>query len=771
MDTLTDGLVCPPAICGNEDVIVVDHAGKNGHVPNELPTKPKIHQNTKPVATKQKKASKGTKTKKHAYNAQVSKPAMANPEKSYLQVPPKQTTGILKQNVNNTPVVNNVEYPQEKINTPINPYNNGNAYHQPQQQQQYYNNEAPYENNVPIQQQNYQQAPPPSNEIPMFFRMAGGLVNMLGKAKNMFVPPANWDNSAPPINMQSQPQQQQQMPTPVTEPVNLPPIHPNTGSGQFQNVNMIPNQHQQYNPTIPQQQWQNTTNQFQQVGQQPAMFSPNMHMAYGQPPGTPYAGYNMPSLQDIGFGAVSEPGEPGQAHTVVQNNSWYDILLSGPALLFALSVGILAVTSVHEPSINDGLVDHLSHSVSSLVRSGALLTLLVSSIVLLFKSSFPAMPSFKLKRNTEGAIPIAGQALTPEDLMEPQFLSDQPMNEMQVRELIESYLSQPPEHMQQMPPPPQMIPQMLQEQPDMMRNSMPTFDQSYPPVMVPPPFQMAPPPPMPMPPRSSPVLPQMAQVLPQMIPQIYPQVNFASPMPPPPMQIPTSPINPSTQPSFSKPTMQEFLAKMTEMSGEYKNVYGDEDSGDEEEIDIIPAGSLVEDEKKKKVSKRNLKDMHVLDLIQDSKFREEILQEEEAMGNGSYLDAPPLPNIDDPNMNRTIKGNYSAYVPSESVLDKISKTKPLVGYDVKDASSGKLKQKKTINNTNLAVNWNEPVGKKQKEATKIKKVEASSTIVKGAKDQRIKEASNKNNPENFYVDDYACKPYGPPPNRYQGVVI
>lgn len=52
-----------------------------------------------------------------------------------------------------------------------------------------------------------------------------------------------------------------------------------------------------------------------------------------------------------------------------------------------------------------------------------------------------------------------------------------------------------------------------------------------------------------------------------------------------------------------------------------------------------------------------------------------------------------------------------------------------------------------------------------------KKASADSTALAKKKPQleRIKGVGNKG--KDFYVDDYSCKPYGPPPKRYRGVNV
>lgn len=705
----------PPVICGNEEKVAIKDSG-NKILVNKSDAYKIEHSN--PVKNNNK-TEKATKHKKNA---------SGNPKAKMIKADKENQHAFQKQ------VKTSIDIPNNKI----------------------------------VYDQQLQPKSQSSNgETPAFFKMIGNVADEFRKITSIFVPSSQQQQQS---EQQSQPQQQQfeqqshrqqeqfeqqSQPQPQQQPqqqeqqipfsgyqTDLPPT-----SLYYPSEYMNPNPPYQYNnnPAILQLQWQNQINQLLQNGQQPPgmpLSTVNSNMPYPNSVASPVR-FNMPSLEDIGFNPEnSEAEEHVAAQHVAPTSNWYSIIFSGPTLALVLSIGALIIGS-RLPTSNDGLIDHINNSILALVNSCALVTVLVSSVVILFKSLFLALPgvSSLKKQKDETHIP-AGQSLSPEQPPEPQVVDDQPLDEFRVRNLIESYL---------FPMQPPLNHQMYQEQPNMM------FEQPFPMTAS-----------LPTQPLPSPVHPHIAQALPQMISQIYPQVNgFASPMP---MQIPSSPINPFTQQSFSKPTMQEFMAKMHEMPGDYKNFYGDENS-DDEKVELIPAGELIGDENKRNIYKRDLGKMHVLDLIKDNQFREEILEEEETAYNGSYIDVPPLPNIDDPYKSRTIRGNYSDYITSESMLNQLSKPNPLVKSEAKDVSSGKSKQNKTINNTNLAVNWNEPIGKKQKEAAKVKKNELKHAVIKNTKGQKVKEVPNKDTTNSYYVDDYACKPYGPPPNRYQGVLI
>lgn len=235
----------------------------------------------------------------------------------------------------------------------------------------------------------------------------------------------------------------------------------------------------------------------------------------------------------------------------------------------------------------------------------------------------------------------------------------------------------------------------------------------------------------------------------------------------------------------------------------------DENEGHTQNIHNWPATPIMvepevrrseeaKDRKKKKSS------MHVLDLAKDENFRQEIMYEMEASSNGKFLSMPALPSvdyIDDDGDNDNSSNSYKPAtaattkrrVSRKSVNDRSSglgadsqklfeSFGPFGNKPNSDKTSGIANQRQSkpgvfgtpYNNMEISrlesaiekASQKKNSADEEKRGVEKKADEKKTKATLKAKEQKGKE---DNVESNYFVDQFACKPYGPPPKRYRGV--
>lgn len=168
-----------------------------------------------------------------------------------------------------------------------------------------------------------------------------------------------------------------------------------------------------------------------------------------------------------------------------------------------------------------------------------------------------------------------------------------------------------------------------------------------------------------------------------------------------------------------------------------------EEDDTDDELDYMPAGSFEARHQQPNVPRalrplrRSPASPPARNLYNIDGLSKEMLEEE---SKPSYFDhMPVLPGIDDEEIEPAL---YSS-------LRQGPDPELLRNTDTKRAKQPKAEKKKKATN--------EPTEEKKK----TKNSEKSNERIKGTNKKK----------ENVYVDEYACKPYGPPPKRYRGVNV
>lgn len=230
--------------------------------------------------------------------------------------------------------------------------------------------------------------------------------------------------------------------------------------------------------------------------------------------------------------------------------------------------------------------------------------------------------------------------------------------------------------------------------------------------------------------------------------------------------------NPTQKPNTSANIDPESAAAMEFLQQMQMNLAKEEDEkvaaskkGFVSHFSYIPAGIMVEDKKKTKLSDQETKRLHMLDLARDEKFKKQIFDDLNSPGDGTYLNMPPLPNIDNPAHDRvfhfpkagsSLGGDDEEYGRKPRNEDASLPTDGTEFFPLTASFEAQLD----------AVSRRKPLDKKDKvELAEIKLEEED------PKNVRLQVHKVKSDHPDYYVDKYACKPYGAPPARYRGIKV
>ncbi|VVT48601.1 uncharacterized protein SAPINGB_P001859 [Magnusiomyces paraingens] len=190
-------------------------------------------------------------------------------------------------------------------------------------------------------------------------------------------------------------------------------------------------------------------------------------------------------------------------------------------------------------------------------------------------------------------------------------------------------------------------------------------------------------------------------------------------------------------------------------------------------ISFVPAGTILDDMKYLPDEKIDPAKLRYFDLA-DDKLRNDLKEELLLRSNHGHILMPPLPNVDDPGLEHLelLKGSYATFPLNMETLKENLSDRGLMGEKLPPIN---YKQMYEVFEKRLdAVSMRPANASKDKDGTKTfaeKKEEQIKSILKTP--SKIKSATLPGDAilDDYYVDDYACKPYGPPPKRYRALRV
>lgn len=185
---------------------------------------------------------------------------------------------------------------------------------------------------------------------------------------------------------------------------------------------------------------------------------------------------------------------------------------------------------------------------------------------------------------------------------------------------------------------------------------------------------------------------------------------------------------------------------------------------------FIPAGTMLDDMKVHEDEKIDPSNLRYFDLA-GGKLSDDLMAELKLRRSGGNLLMPPLPNIDDPRLTHSIpsnlEGTYPIF-PLEMELEKenyewMAQTPPPLDYK---------KLYKTFEAQLDEVSMRPADAKAKKGKSEAEKTDDKiKSILKNGDKTKSAKGAEHIVIDDYYVDDFSCKPYGPPPKRYRALRV